>query len=120
MSLDLARLGDDVAGAFVGAAEEFYADGRAMAAEDRAFFQEIAADYREAGLTLVRAKATGDASLVAEMEGTLRQLTGTVRSRVAERRLDLEDSVKGALGNALWGVAKAVGTILGGAIAAAL
>jgi len=54
------------------------------------------------------------------MEGNLRQLTGTVRSRVAQRRLELSADVEAQLSDVLWGIGKAIGALVGGAILGAL
>jgi len=120
MALNLEAFGKDVETLVIDAGKSFYTDAQDKWDVDKAFFEEIAADYKECVQLLLQGKLTSDAALVEEMEGNLRQLTGTVRSRVAQRRLELSADVEAQLSDVLWGIGKAIGALVGGAILGAL
>lgn len=119
-AFDFDQLGHDVTDSVMGAAKSFYQDGQEMAAEDKAFFLEIAADYKAVTQELMEARLSGDAAKIAEMEGNFRQLGGIVKSRVARRRFQIESATNDAISNVLLGVLHGLGAVAGSAVQALL
>lgn len=113
---DFNALGQDVTDSVMSAAKSFYADGQEMAAEDKAFFLEIAADYRAVTEELVKARLSKDADKIAEMEGNFRQLGGIVKARVARRQFQIESATNDAIANVMLGVLHGLGALAGGAV----
>lgn len=116
MPLDFNQLGEDIRNSVLGAAQEFYGEGREMAQEDKVFFMEIATDYREVSQLYLKAKVEGDDNVADEMQGNLRQLTATVRAKVSQRALDIDEAAKGALGDVLKGIGSILGKMLTGVL----
>lgn len=113
---DFDQLGDDITASVMGAAQSFYADGQEMAAEDKAFFLEIAADYKAVTEERLQAHLSGDAVKIAEMDGNFRQLGGIVQARVARRRFQIESATNDAIANVMVGVLHGLGALAGGAV----
>lgn len=115
-TFDFDQLGADVTDAVMGAAKSFYQDGQEMAEEDKAFFLEIAADYKAVTKERIEAHLSGDATKVDEMDGNFRQLGGIVAARVARRQFQIESATNDVIASVMLGVLHGLGALAGGAV----
>ena len=115
-TLDFDQLGSDITDSVMDAAKSFYKDGQEMAAEDKDFFLEVAADYKAVTQELIEARLSGDADKIIEMKGNFRQLGAIVQTRVARRQFQIESATSDVISSVLLGVLHGLGALAGGAV----
>lgn len=120
MSLDINAFAEEVGDTFVGAAKDFYADAQDQWETDKAFYEEVKGKYKEATKVYLEAKVSGNTDLADQMTTAMKQYTLAIRATVETARLQLESQAQEQLISVLTGVGKTIGSILGGALLAAL